>query len=192
MSQHYSLRLQPYPTDYVYVHFHPQRPEEVVYVGRGSGSRAWSIGGRKTQDHRVWLRQWAALGYSPDQWVRIVYRKLTPAQAKDRESKLIAEHVARGDRLFNIQGNNKELIRRHKDKFFPEGPQRYRRDKPPVQHLENPENTRYANIFREGKNRYKLVLIRLGVPNSLPVFQSGLTLDVAKQRANEFTGAPSE
>jgi hypothetical protein len=192
MSQHYSLRMQPYSTDYVYVHFHPQRVKEVVYVGRGSGSRAWSIGGRKTQDHRVWIREWAALGYSPDQWVRIVFRGLTPAQAIDQERKLIAWHVTRGDSLFNIQGNKKELVRRHKSKFFPEGPQRYRRDRPPEQHFENPENTRHANIFREGKNRYKLVLIQLGVPSSPPAFQSGLTLDVAEQRAQKFTGAPIE
>jgi len=56
--------------------------------------------------------------------------------------KLIARHVNRGDILFNIQGNKEELIRRHENKFFPEGPQRYRRDKPPVQHFENLENTR--------------------------------------------------
>jgi hypothetical protein len=192
MSQRYSLRMQPYSTDYVYVHVHPQRPNEVVYVGRGSGSRAWSIGGRKTQDHRVWLREWAAQGYSPDQWVRIVSRGLTPAKAIDQEKKLIAWHVNRRDSLFNIQGNKKELIRRHKNKFFPEGPQRYRRDKPPVQHFENPENTRHANIFREGKNRYKLVLIQLGVSNTPPAFQSGLTLEVAEQRAKEFTGTSND
>jgi len=38
MSQYYSLRMQPYSTDYVYVHFHPQRAEEVVYVGRALGT----------------------------------------------------------------------------------------------------------------------------------------------------------
>jgi hypothetical protein len=123
----YAIRMQSYPTDYVYVHVHPQRPNEVVYVGRGSGSRAWSIGGRKTQDHRVWLREWAALGYSPDKWVRIVSPGrggLTPAQAVKMEKELIAFHVNRGDRLFNVQGNKKELIRRHRNKFYPEGPQR--------------------------------------------------------------------
>jgi hypothetical protein len=30
--------MQPYSTDYVYVHFHPQRAEEVVYVGRALGT----------------------------------------------------------------------------------------------------------------------------------------------------------
>jgi len=125
MPRQLTIRMQSYPTDYVYVHVHPQRPDEVVYVGRGSGSRAWSIGGRKTQDHRVWLREWAALGYSPDKWVRIIEPTgLTPAQAIEKEKKLIAFHVNRGDSLFNAQGNKKELIRRHKNKFFPEGPQR--------------------------------------------------------------------
>src|SRR5271155_2664782 len=124
MPIEYAFRMKSNPTDYVYVHVHPRRPDQVVYVGRGSGSRAWSIGGRKTQDHRVWLREWAALRYSPDQWVRIIHRGLTPAEAAEKEKKLIAFHVKRGDSLFNIQGNKKELIRRHKNKFFPEGPQR--------------------------------------------------------------------
>ena len=124
MPIQYAIRMRSYPTDYVYVHVHPRRPEEVVYVGRGSGSRAWSIGGRKTQDHRVWLREWAALGYSPDQWVRIVHRRLTPAQAIEKEKELIAFHVERRDRLFNVHGNKEELIRRHNNQFFPEGPQR--------------------------------------------------------------------
>jgi hypothetical protein len=125
MPIHRVIHMQSNRTDYVYVHVHPRRPDEVVYVGRGSGSRAWSIGGRKTQDHRVWLREWAALGYSPDKWVRIIPPTgLTPAQAAEKEKKLIAFHVKRGDRLFNIQGNRKELIRRHKNQFFPEGPQR--------------------------------------------------------------------
>jgi len=184
----YSLRMQPYSTDYVYVHVHPQRTNEVVYVGRGSGSRAWSIGGRKTQDHRVWLRELAALRYSPDQWVRIVHRGLTPAQAVEKETKLIAFHIKRGDSLFNIQGNKKELIRRHKNKFFAEGPQRFRKEQPPIQHFQNPENTRHANIFREKKNKFKLVLIQLGVPSTMPVSQSGLALAVAEQKAKEFTG----
>lgn len=124
MTIQYAIRMKSYPTDYVYVHVHPRQPNEVVYVGRGSGSRAWSIGGRKTQDHRVWLREWAALGYSPDQWVRIIHQGLTPAQAVEKEKALIAFHVERRDRLFNITGNKEELIRRHKNQFFPEGPQR--------------------------------------------------------------------
>jgi hypothetical protein len=124
MPTQLAIRMQSNPTDYVYIHVHPQRPNELVYVGRGSGSRAWSIGGRKKQDHRVWLREWAALGYSPDKWVRIVHQGLTPAQAIEKERKLIAFHVNRGDSLFNIDGNKTELIRRHKNAFSPEGPQR--------------------------------------------------------------------
>lgn len=134
MPTQYAIRMKSNPTDYVYVHVHPQHaqqrpndPSIVVYVGRGSGSRAWSIGGRKTQDHRVQLREWAAAGYSPDKWVRIVSPGkggLTPAQAIEMEKELIAFHVSRGDRLFNVKGNKKELIRRHKNKFFPEGRQR--------------------------------------------------------------------
>lgn len=124
MPSQRALRLHSNPTDYVYVHVHPQRTNEVVYVGRGSGSRAWSIGGRKTKDHRVWLREWAALGYAPHRWVKIIHEGLTPKQAIEKEAKLIALHVSRGDSLFNVVGNKKELIRRHKNAFSSEGPQR--------------------------------------------------------------------
>src|ERR1035441_3468914 len=56
-----SIVLRPYPTDYVYLHFHPQRPDEVVYVGRGSGGRAWLSDNRRT-DHQVWMMEWQAQG----------------------------------------------------------------------------------------------------------------------------------
>src|ERR1700683_3381956 len=72
-----TIILRPYPTDYVYLHFHPQRPDEIVYVGRGSGGRAWSSDGRSTA-HQLWMMEWQGLGYSPDQFVRIAARGLTP------------------------------------------------------------------------------------------------------------------
>jgi len=74
---HYSFVLRSNPTDYVYEHFHPQRITEVVYVGRGSDGRAWSSACR-SHDHLVWIREWQALGYSPDRYVRIVSGGLTP------------------------------------------------------------------------------------------------------------------
>jgi hypothetical protein len=110
------------PTDYVYVHFNPQRPDTIVYVGRGSTSRAWSFADR-SHDHLVWLREWQALGYTADQWVRILHRGLTPEQAEKKETEAIAFHKKLGHQLFNDQ-LNKGGKREHHNRFFPDGPQR--------------------------------------------------------------------
>jgi len=118
----YNIKLSPYPTDYVYEHFHPQQTSQVVYVGRGSGSRAWSSEGR-SQGHMVWMREWQCLGYSPDQYVRIVFRKLTPQQAIEKEKQLLALHTQRGALLFN-DALNQGQVRQHRNKFLPDGPRR--------------------------------------------------------------------
>lgn len=114
--------LRPYPTDYVYLHFHPQRPDEIVYVGRGSGGRAWSSDGRSTA-HQLWMMEWQGLGYSPDQFVKIAARGLTPEQAERRERQEIDFWLAKGHLLFNVQHNEGE-IRPHSNRYFPDGPQR--------------------------------------------------------------------
>jgi hypothetical protein len=110
------------PTDYVYVHVHPQRTDEVVYVGRGSDSRAWSSAHR-SKAHLVWIREWQALGYSPDQYVRVVFRGLTPQRAVKKEEQLLAFHRKKGDQLFNKQ-RYKGGTRQHQNRFYPDGPRR--------------------------------------------------------------------
>jgi hypothetical protein len=110
------------PTDYVYVHVHPRRPAEVVYVGRGSAGRAWSFA-RRSHDHLVWLREWQALGYTADQWVRILHRGLTPQQADKKEKEAIAFHKKLGHQLFNDL-LNKGKTRPHRNRSFPDGPLR--------------------------------------------------------------------
>jgi hypothetical protein len=114
--------LRPYPTDYVYIHFHPERPNEVVYVGRGSGCRAW-CSDRRSKLHRLWMREWQAEGYSPDKFVRVEFDGLTPQQAEKREKQLIALYRKKGHLLFNGQ-LNKGNIRPHGNRFLPDGPQR--------------------------------------------------------------------
>jgi hypothetical protein len=110
------------PTDYVYVHVHPQRTDEVVYVGRGSDGRAWSSA-RRSKAHLVWIREWQARGYSPDQYVRIVSRGLTPQQAVKLEERLLAFHWEKGDQLFNKQ-SYKGRTRQHQNRFYADGPRR--------------------------------------------------------------------
>ena len=56
--------LEPYPKYYVYIHFHPKHPDDInyiVYVGKGTDSRAWSRRGRRNE-HSHWMRDWQDLG----------------------------------------------------------------------------------------------------------------------------------
>jgi len=123
MVLEYKIVMTSNPTDYVYVHVHPKRTNEVVYIGRGSGSRAWSSAGR-SKAHLVWIRGWEALGYSPDQYVRVIFRGLTPEQAVKKEKDLFAFHERnKREPLFNKleyrYGN-----RQHQNRFYPNGPRR--------------------------------------------------------------------
>lgn len=63
---------------YVYEHFDPFT-HVIVYVGTGTGGRAWSSTSRSSA-HKAWLGTMARLGLTPDQFVRITARGLS-AQA---------------------------------------------------------------------------------------------------------------
>lgn len=103
------IRFRPYPKHYVYIHFHPKHPGDemyVVYVGKGVDSRAWNRYHRLA-DHRYWLRDWQDQGYTPDQFVEIVRRKMTEQEALGFEKQLIQHYLRRGCSLFNrVQGQN--------------------------------------------------------------------------------------
>jgi hypothetical protein len=63
-----------------------------------------------------------ARGITPDQFVKVVFRGLTPQKAEQKEKELIAHH--KPERLmFNTQFN-KGNVRPHRNRSFPEGPQR--------------------------------------------------------------------
>jgi hypothetical protein len=118
----YNIALRSYPTDYSYEHFNPRQPSQVVYVGRGSGSRAWSSD-QRSPAHLVWMREWQCLGFAPDEYVRIVVRKLTPQEAIEKEKQVLAHHAMKGCLRFN-DALNEGPVRQHENKFFPDGPRR--------------------------------------------------------------------
>jgi hypothetical protein len=94
----YRIHFTPYPKHYVYVHFHPQHPDDeryVVYVGEGVDSRAWNRYHR-LDDHRYQMRDWQDLGYTPDQFVKVVRRKMTKAQPVHFEKQLVRYYLKRG------------------------------------------------------------------------------------------------
>lgn len=111
--------FHPYRRCYVYIHFHPERETEVVYVGKGTRGRAWDDA-RRCPDHRRWLRDWQNLGYAPDQFVKLVKRNLTSREAETEERKLIASYRNQGALLFNKSSNKKWPARTYNNKWMPD------------------------------------------------------------------------
>lgn len=76
---------------YVYQHIDPSTGE-IVYVGMGSGGRAWGILNRNRRhhpEHREFLDQLTQNGFLPCDWVVIIERNMTKETATLSELKLI-------------------------------------------------------------------------------------------------------
>lgn len=91
---------------YVYYHIHP-RTNQVVYIGMGSGQRAWmmrnstSTGpryGHRSQKHYNWFQILEYEGHTLDQIVLIEKRGLSKDKARELESNLIKQF----NPMFNI------------------------------------------------------------------------------------------
>lgn len=72
---------------YVYEHFDP-KTGEIVYVGKGSGGRAWQCSptDRGNGDHYKWLKSLLNAGYTPDDFVRVTHKNLSSDSAFLEES----------------------------------------------------------------------------------------------------------
>lgn len=86
---------------YVYEHIDPQ-DNQVIYVGRGSGSRAWMyVHPFRAEEHSDFLSALVAEGYLPCDWVEIIFRNLTLEESVLKEKELLGL----GRPMFNkIQG----------------------------------------------------------------------------------------
>jgi hypothetical protein len=95
---------------YVYLHIHPET-KEVVYVGKGTGGRAWAIGsssspsgrGNRTKEHQTWIQGLLNAGYTPADYVVIAAQSLDNRSARKIEAELTEENKNSGAKLFNIQ-----------------------------------------------------------------------------------------
>lgn len=93
---------------YVYKHIDP-RNDECVYVGRGSGQRAWmmrnsGIGaryGHRSSEHYAWFRELEVLGYHLGQIVSILKHQLSPEEVKYWEKILIEDCRPRFNKMHN-------------------------------------------------------------------------------------------
>jgi hypothetical protein len=120
--------FRPYPRCYVYIHHDPravvlgtsERTDHVVYVGKGTRARAWVDTRGSSLDHRRWLRDLQILGFAPDEFVKIVKRKLTSEEASKFERELIAFHRNNGATLFNKERGWKGAVRKYGNASAPE------------------------------------------------------------------------
>lgn len=87
---------------YVYFHIDPST-KEIVYVGKGTGPRAFACGfstnqsrfgayGNRSQEHQEWIEKLLHEGKTPEQWVQIFERNLTNKAARKLEIDLIRSY----------------------------------------------------------------------------------------------------
>ena len=65
--------------------------QEIVYVGKGAGERAWKSNRYGQPKLSAYLQALGLRGYSPDQYTEVVARGLCNDDAKKIEAELIAE-----------------------------------------------------------------------------------------------------
>lgn len=75
---------------YVYLHRDPET-NQIVYVGKGQGGRAWDSERRSNNNpgHKNCLFSWRKKGFLPCDWVEILHRNLTNGEAFAAEKKYI-------------------------------------------------------------------------------------------------------
>ena len=75
---------------YVYVY---KEGTDTVYVGMGQKGRAWHCGYMRgdTEERQAWKEEQIAKGKLPCDWVTVVERGLSKAEAKELEEFMIAE-----------------------------------------------------------------------------------------------------
>jgi hypothetical protein len=102
---------------YVYEHFEPTTGE-IVYIGKGSGARAWQMGtytqrkgyrGHRRKDHNEWAENLMKLGYTADQFVRIIHRGLSKKEALDEERNFLPKRSL--PRFNDLPGNMRDNIK---------------------------------------------------------------------------------
>ncbi len=101
---------------YVYIHIDPQT-REILYVGEGSGQRAWMcLGGysevrygHRSPQHARAIQELMKRGFLPCDWVHIIHRGLTKSEARRKEQEVIRKLSPRfnrpmGKKLLKING----------------------------------------------------------------------------------------
>lgn len=79
---------------YIYAHIDPFT-KEVIYIGRGTYERAWTYKWNASRDkeHRLYLEDLTKRGFIATEWVKILLRQLTRAEAVKAERIFITEYL---------------------------------------------------------------------------------------------------
>ena len=85
---------------YVYVY---KEGTDTVYVGMGQKGRAWHCGYMRgeTEERQTWKEEQIAKGKLPCDWVTVVERGLSKAEAKELEAFMIKEIKPRLNKIHN-------------------------------------------------------------------------------------------
>jgi hypothetical protein len=72
---------------YVYQHIDPDT-QQVVYIGKGCGGRAWDVTRCRSQnkDHQDWMVSLCQKGFVPSDWVIICHKNLSEAESFLKET----------------------------------------------------------------------------------------------------------
>ena len=93
---------------YVYVY---KEGTDVVYVGMGQKGRAWTCGYMRgdTEERQTWKEEQIAKGKLPCDWVTVVERGLSKAEAKELEEFMIKELKPKLNRLHNTSYDHRRI-----------------------------------------------------------------------------------
>lgn len=89
---------------YVYKHVDPNT-SELLYIGMGSGGRAWQVGKShgplRGEEHNEWSESLMAVGITPDKFVEIIQSGLEREEAYNLELSLIKEFRPKFNKNFS-------------------------------------------------------------------------------------------
>ncbi len=76
---------------YVYVHRDIGDTYQIVYIGKGTGGRAWDVSRSRgnNKDHQEWMQGLMEEGKIPSDWVQVVMSNLSEKEAFEKEKALL-------------------------------------------------------------------------------------------------------
>jgi hypothetical protein len=78
---------------YVYLHTNIDTGE-VIYVGVGTGERAWEWrSNKRSKEHNELLRSYLEQGYAPNDWATVVKSNLSSEEAVQMETEFIKQYL---------------------------------------------------------------------------------------------------
>lgn len=105
---------------YVYLHIDPET-KEIVYIGKGSGGRAWDVTRDRNHhiEHLTWMKNLISKGFLPCDWVEIKSKSLSDAEARKEELKLLHNQLTKfnrqsGERQHQAKLTNEQVINIYK------------------------------------------------------------------------------